>query len=125
VAGAAGHPDPSDDVQNEVLGGHAGPQFALDIDGKGLRLALQQALRGKHMAHFGGADTEGEGAESPMRTRMTIAAHDGHAGLRAAEFRADDVYDAAPRVAHVEEFHAEFGGIALELPDLFSRPRPT
>jgi len=119
VSGAAGHADPADDVQNEVLGRHAGPQLALDIDGKGLRLALQQALRGKTRGRLGGADTEGECAECAVRAGMTIAADDGHAGLRAAQFRADDVHDAAPRIAHVEQLHPEFGGIALELPDLF------
>ena len=95
-----------------------GRQLALDVDGEGLRLALQQALGREHVADLGGADAEGEGAEGTVRAGVAVAAHDGHAGLRGAEFRADDVHDAAPRVAHAEQLDAEFGGVALELAHL-------
>jgi len=35
------------------------------VDGEGFGFALQQALRGEHMADFGAADAEGEGANAP------------------------------------------------------------
>ena len=95
-----------------------GGQLALDVDGEGLRLALQQALRREHVADFGAADAEGEGAERAVGARVAVAADDGHARLRRAELRADDVHDAAPRIAHAEQLDAEFGGVPLELPHL-------
>ena len=49
---------------------------------------------------------------------MAVAAHDGHAGLGGPQFRADDMHDAAAGIAHVEQFDAEFGGVAFELPHL-------
>ncbi len=49
MAGAARDADLADDGEDQILGGHAGPQSALDIDRKGLRLALQQRLGREHM----------------------------------------------------------------------------
>ena len=72
------------------------------------------------MSDFRSADAEGKGAECAMRAGMTVSADDGHAGLGAAEFRADDVYDTAARVAHAEQFDTELGGVALELTHLLS-----
>jgi hypothetical protein len=72
------------------------------------------------VSDFRGADAEGEGAEGAMRARMTVAADDGHAGLRGAEFRADDVHDAAPRVAHAEQLDTELGGVLFELAHLLA-----
>jgi len=49
---------------------------------------------------------------------MTVAADDGHPGLRAAQFR---LMTCTCRAAHraCRTAPPEFGGIALELPDLF------
>ena len=110
--------------EDQILGGDARRQLALDVDGESLRFALQQALGGEHVADFGAADAEGEGAECTVRARMAVAADDGHAGLCGAELRTDDVHDAAPRIAHAEQFDAEFGGIALELRAPAWRRRP-
>ena len=60
------------------------------------------------MPDFGRADAEGEGAECAVRRRMAIAADDGLAGLRRAEFRTDDVHDAALIAVETEQFDAEF-----------------
>ena len=57
-------------------------------------LALQQALGRKHMLHLAGADTECQRAECAMRGGMAVAANHCHAGLRKAQLRPDDVYDA-------------------------------
>ena len=72
-----------------------------------LRLALQQALGGEHVADLGRADAEGEGAESAVRARVAVAANDGLAGLRDAELRPDDVHDAALLVLQAEQLDAE------------------
>ena len=61
---------------------------------EGLRLALQQALRGQHVLHLAGADAERQRAECAVRRRVAVAADDGHAGLRQSLLRTDHVHDA-------------------------------
>jgi hypothetical protein len=82
---------------------------------------LQQALCRQDVAHFGGADAEGEGAERTVRGGVAVAADDGFAGLCESELGPDDVHDAATAVLQIEQLHAEFGRIDLELLDLFRR----
>ncbi len=82
MAGSAGYADLSDDRENQILGGDAGVQPALDIDGHALGLALQQGLRGEHVADFGGADPESEGAEGSMGAGVAVSANYGHSRLR-------------------------------------------
>ena len=67
---------------------------AVHVHLEGLRLALQQALRGQHVLHFAGADAERQRAERAVRGRVAVAADHRHAGLRESQFRADHVHDA-------------------------------
>ena len=83
MARAAGYAHLADDGEDQILRGDPGRQPALDVDREGLRFALQQALGGEHVADFGAADAEGEGAERSVGARVAVAAHDGHAGLGA------------------------------------------
>ena len=121
VPGAAGDADLADDGEDQVLRGDARRQLAGDVDRERLRPALQQALRREHMADFGRADAEGEGAECAMRAGVAVAADDRLAGLRDAELRPDDVHDAAAAVLQIEQLDAEFARVDLELPDLLRR----
>src|SRR3546814_6279109 len=56
-----------------------------------LRLLQQQRLRGQHVLDFGGADTEGQGADAAVTCRVAVTANDRRTGQREALFRADDV----------------------------------
>jgi len=123
MAGAAVDPDHADHVQDQVLGADAVAQCAVDGDRQRLRLALQQALRGQHVADFRGADAERQRAERAMRRGVAVAADDGHARLGDAEFRADHVHDAAVRAAEVEQFDAEGGRVLAQLRHLRLRFR--
>ena len=118
MTGAAIDADPADDGEHDVLGRHTGRKPAVDDDLERLRLALQQALRGQHVADFGGADAKGEGAECAVRAGMAVAADDGLAGLRGALFGPDDVHDAAARVLQPDQVHAELGAVHFELAHL-------
>ena len=60
----------------------------------GLRLALQQALRGQHVLDLAGADAEGQRAKRAVGGGVAVAAHDRHARLGQAQLRTDDVHDA-------------------------------
>ena len=82
---------------------------------------LQQALRREHMADFGRADAEGEGAERAVGRRVAVAADDGLAGLRRAELRTDDVDDAALLAAEAEQLDAELPAVLFHRLDLARR----
>ena len=118
MAGAATDANAADQRQDQVLGGNAGGQRAGDVDGASPGPALQQALGGEHVANFGGADAEGEGAEGAVRAGVAVAADHGLAGLRKTKFRTDDVHDAAQLVAQIEQLEPELCAVALELGDL-------
>ena len=107
VAGAAGGADLADDGEDDVLGGDAGRQLAVDDRAHVLRLLLDQRLRGEHVLDFGGADAIGERAERAVRRRMAVAAHERRARQREALLRPDDVDDALALVELVEIFEAE------------------
>ena len=53
-----------------------------------LERAEGHGLRSPHVAHLRGADAHGNGAERAVRSRVGGPAHDGHARLGDAEFRA-------------------------------------
>ncbi|KAG0927653.1 hypothetical protein G6F32_012824 [Rhizopus arrhizus] len=91
---------------------------AVHGDPKGLGLALQQALRGQHVADFAGADAERQRTERTMGGGVAVTADDGHAGLGEALFRCDHVDDAAVVRGHVEQLDAVLGAVARQRGDL-------
>ncbi|MNM67158.1 hypothetical protein D3C81_786780 [compost metagenome] len=118
MAGAAVDADHADDVQHHVLGADAGRQLAIDGDGHGPGLALQQALRGQHVADFAGADAERQRTERAVRGGVAVAADDGHARLGEALLRCDDMHDAATGRGHVEQLDAVLGAVLRQHVDL-------
>src|SRR5665213_2621910 len=118
MAGTAGNPDPADDRQDQVLSRDRAAQCALDVERKGLRPPLQQALGREHVSDFGRTDAEGEGAEGPVRTGVAVAADQSLAGLREPELRTNDVNDAALAASEAEQLDAELSAVALQLRDL-------
>ena len=78
----------------------AGGQLAVDRDRQRLRARLRQRLRGQHVLDLAGADAEGQGPEGAVGGGVAVAAHDRHAGQRAALLGADHVHDALVRIAH-------------------------
>ena len=107
-----------DQRENDVLGRDAGLQRAIHAHLEGLRLALQQALRGQHVLHFAGADAEGQRAERAVRGGVAVAADHGHAGLRESQFRADHVDDALPVAVHAQAADAELAAVGFQLREL-------
>ena len=85
--------------------------LAAEDDLHGLRARLQQALRGQDVLDFAGADAEGQCAERAVRGGMAVAANDGQAGLRDAQFGPDDVDDALVAAGHVEQGNAVPGAV--------------
>ena len=114
VADSTRDADPADGAEDDVLGRHAEGQLAGEEEAHRGGLALRQGLRREHVLHLGGPDAEGERPEGAVRGRVAVAAHDGHARLREAELRPDDVHDPlAPAAGRVER-DAELGAVPLE-----------
>jgi hypothetical protein len=118
VAGAAGGADLADDGEDDVLGGDALGQFAVDLDQHVLGFFLDQRLGGQHVLDLRGADAEGQRAEGAMRRGVAVAADDGGAGQGEALLRADDVDDALALVVLGEVLDAEIGCVRGQCLDL-------
>src|SRR5450631_242341 len=123
IAGAAGGADLADDGEDDVLGGDALRQLAVDHRAHVFRFRLDQRLRRQHVLDFRGADAVGERAEGAVRRRVAVAAYEGDAGQREALLRADDVDDALALVELVEIFDAEVLGVLRHDRDLLGRFR--
>ncbi len=112
-----------DQRQDEVLGGGALGQLTGHLDRHRLRPGLRQRLSGEDVLDLAGADAEGERPERPVGSGVRVAAHDGHARLRQAELRADDVDDALLDVTHRVQADAELLAVAAQRLDLQARDR--
>ena len=102
MARAARSGNPGYDVQDDVLGRHA--RAAPSVDGNAHRLGfgLQDTLRGENHLYLRRTDAECDGAESPVRRRMAVAADDRHTRLRNAQLGAHDMHDPVTRTAEFE-----------------------
>src|SRR5262249_32137828 len=107
VASAAGSTDLADDGENDVFGGHARRQLAVDDRAHILRFGGDQRLRRQNVLDFGRADAVGERAKSAIGGGMAVAADQRHARQREALLRADDVDDALALVEFVVIFKVE------------------
>ena len=118
MAGAARSADFADDGQDDVLGGHARRQFAVDANQHVGGFFLDQRLGRQHMLHFGGADAMRQRAEGAMGRGMAVAANDGRAGQGEALLGPDDMHDALAEIMFVVIFDAEFARVFGKLLDL-------
>ena len=121
MAGAAGGADGADDGEDHVFAGDAQRQVAVDRDAHVLGPLLHQGLGRQHMLHFARADAESEAAESAMRCRMAVAAHQRDAGLGGALFRPDDMDDALALVHERNQRHVEIGAVLHQGFELHAR----
>jgi hypothetical protein len=87
------HADAGQERQDDVLGGHAGVQRAVDAHLERLRPALEQRLGGEDVLDLGRADAERQRAEGAMGGGVRVAAHDRHPRLCQPQLRTDDVHD--------------------------------
>ena len=78
----------------------------------------KQRLGGQHVFHFAGADAEGQGPDRAVGGRVAVAADDGHARLRIAQFGPDHVHDSLVGVADIVQADAELLAIVPQRLDL-------
>mmetsp|Transcript_21506 Transcript_21506/g.62977 ORF Transcript_21506/g.62977 Transcript_21506/m.62977 type:complete len:454 (-) Transcript_21506:323-1684(-) len=117
-AGASRGTDEAADVKDNVLGGDALPEFAIDPDEHVLCLGLGEGLCRQHVLHLAGPDPERQRAERPVGGGMTVPADGRASGQGEPLLRADDVDDALTLVGHAEIFEPEIGHVGLQLQDL-------
>src|SRR3546814_8272291 len=102
MAGRPVDSDQGEQVKGQILGMDVRRQPPLDADPHIARLALADGLGREHMLDLRRTDPEREGAERAVGRGMAVAADDRHSRLRTSLFRADDMDDAAPPIAHRE-----------------------
>ncbi len=118
MAGAARRADLADDREDDVLGGDAVRQFAVNLNQHVLGFFLDQRLGCQHMLDLGGADAVGQRAESAMGGGVAVAADNRHARQGKALLRPDDVDNALALVMLGIIFNAEFAGVLGQRLDL-------
>ena len=118
---AAARADVADDGQHDIFSGYAWLQLSLNSDRHPFRPALRQCLSGEHVLYFACSDAEGEGAERAVCCGVAVAADDRSSGKCSALFRANDMYDTLPFVAHRIINDAKFVGVDAKCFNLFCR----
>jgi hypothetical protein len=103
VAGPGRGSEARDQREDQVLGGHAAGERAVQSHSHLLQALLAHGLRGERVRALGGADSERQRAQRAVRAGVTVPADHGDAGEHEPELRADDVHDPLPRLADVEE----------------------
>ena len=123
VAGTTSCSDVADQREDEILGGHAEWQPALEHHAHGFWPALDDRLRCQHMRQFARSDTERQRAKPAMRAGMAVAADDQTTGKAEAKLGSDDMDDTLTGLVDVEHLDADcrcFGPQTRQqfLPDL-------
>src|SRR5262249_12898111 len=111
VSLAAADTDLADDAQDDVLGGDTERQVAIDAHFHGLRLLLRQRLRRQHVLDLACANAERQRAHRTVGAGVAVTAYDGHARLRQAQLRTDDMHDSLERAEAVFEANAELTAV--------------
>lgn len=78
-------------MEDDVLGGHAVAERAVDLDAHVERTRLEERLRREDVLDLGRANAERERTERAVRARVTVAADDGRAREGEALLGADDL----------------------------------
>ena len=111
----------ANEIQNEILGGHAGVKLAVDAQLERFGLVLQQGLRRQHVLDFARANAKSQRAERAVRRSVAVAANDRHARLGVAQLRPDHVHDSLPRIIQIVVGNAELVAVVAQRVDLFLR----
>ena len=123
VADAALGAQQTDDVEDDVFRVNARGEVASHLDAANLEFLQGKRLGGQHVADLGGADSESDRTESPVRGGVRVPAGDRGARLGDALLRADDVDDPLLPGREVEVGDAEVIGIRPQRLHHFRRQR--
>ncbi len=82
---------------------------------------MQETLSRQYVSHLGSSDSERECSKCAVCACVAVTADDRLAGLRRAEFRADDMHDAPIFAVKTVQLEAEFIAVLLHLAHLRGR----
>ena len=111
VTDAAVDADAADDAEDDIFSHDAVGELSVDPDFHSLGLELAEGLGSEDVFDFGGADAEGETAQSAVGGGVAVAADDGFAGEGVAQIGADDMDDALVGTVAVVKGDAEVAGV--------------
>jgi len=98
--------DVTDQREDEILGGHAEWQPALEHHAHCFWPALDDGLCCQHMRQLARPDTEGQRAQPAMRAGVAVAADDQATGKAEAKLGSDDMDNALPGLVDIEHLDA-------------------
>src|SRR5882757_10403361 len=110
-------------MKDQILGRDAWRKSAFKLNPHRCGLCLTQSLSSQHMHDFARSYTEGKRANTAVRARMAIAAHDEHAGQAQAELGRHDVRNTLPRLTDIEQPDTGFCRALTHLPQKFAPKR--
>jgi hypothetical protein len=113
-AGSASGANDANDVENDVLAGHARGQVSVNLHTHVLAPSGSQGLGGEDVLDLGGANAKGQGTEGTMRGRVAVATDDGGARKREALLRTNDVDNSLALVAQSEVGQAKVLDVFLQ-----------
>mmetsp|Transcript_27361 Transcript_27361/g.58773 ORF Transcript_27361/g.58773 Transcript_27361/m.58773 type:complete len:430 (+) Transcript_27361:1081-2370(+) len=114
-AGSARRADDSADVEDDVLGGYAGFEGAVDADEHVNGFGLGKGLSRQHMLHLARTNPKRQRPKRPMSRRMTVPANRRTPRQRETLLRSDNMHDPLPLVLHAEIPETEVLHVRLHL----------
>lgn len=102
VSVASGSTDDTDDVEDNVLGGHTKRKLTVDCDAHALGRALDEGLRGKHVLNLGGTNAEGKRSEGTVGGCMGVTTNHGASGQSESLLESNNVHNTLALVAESE-----------------------
>jgi hypothetical protein len=114
VAGAGGGADRADQMQDQIFGGDASAERALEAHAHLARLLLIERLGGEHVHDFAAAKAEAECTDAAVGAGVAVAAHDEDARLREPQLRRHHVHDTLAVLVDVVQLDADGGGLGAQ-----------
>mmetsp|Transcript_63960 Transcript_63960/g.169297 ORF Transcript_63960/g.169297 Transcript_63960/m.169297 type:complete len:585 (-) Transcript_63960:74-1828(-) len=112
--------DTPNDVENNVLRGHAFGQSTRHLHPHVPGLFLLNGLCGQHVLHLRRADAKSKSTKGSMRGGVAVTTHQGGARKSEPLFRPHDVNNSLPLVIQAKVLQPELGYVLLESHDLSS-----
>mmetsp|Transcript_20544 Transcript_20544/g.37685 ORF Transcript_20544/g.37685 Transcript_20544/m.37685 type:complete len:378 (+) Transcript_20544:1084-2217(+) len=117
-AGAAGGADDSADVEDDVFGGDARFEGAVDADEHVSGLGLGKGLSRQNMFHLTSPNPKRQSPKRPMRRRMRITTNRDTSRQRKPLLRANNMHNPLPFILHTKVPQSKVLNIRVHLQDL-------
>ncbi len=106
--------DFADDIQGNILTGHAKRQITFNINAHHFWFFLDQTLRRQYVLHLRGTDTHGNSTKRTVRRCMRVTADHSHTRQSQSLLRPNHMYNPLPHIIHTEFGNTELGAIRIQ-----------